>query len=100
MKKILLICNAGMSTSMLVKKMQESAQEQGLDLEVEAQSLTEAKKHLQDYQVILLGPQIRYELANVTAAANGLPVAAIDMRDYGMMNCPKVLAQALELLGD
>ena len=99
MKKILLICNAGMSTSMLVKKMQESAQEQGLDLEVEAQSLTEAKKHLEDYQVILLGPQIRYELANVTAA-NGLPVAAIDMRDYGMMNGPKVLAQALELLGD
>ena len=96
MKKILLICNAGMSTSMLVKKMQESAQ----DLEVEAQSLTEAKKHLEDYQVILLGPQIRYELANVTAAANGLPVAAIDMRDYGMMNGPKVLAQALELLGD
>ena len=48
MKKILLICNAGMSTSMLVEKMQESAQEQGLDLEVEAQSLTEAKKHLQD----------------------------------------------------
>lgn len=100
MKKILLICNAGMSTSMLVKKLQESAQAQGLDLEVEAQSLTEAKKHLQDYQVILLGPQIRYELANVTAAANGLPVAAIDMRDYGMMNGPKVLAQALELLGD
>ena len=43
MKNILLICNAGMSNSMLVKKMQESAQEQGLDMDDEDQSLTTAK---------------------------------------------------------
>ena len=30
MKQILLVCNAGMSTSMLVKKMQQSAHERGI----------------------------------------------------------------------
>ncbi|MGO1759448.1 MAG: PTS sugar transporter subunit IIB, partial [Mammaliicoccus vitulinus] len=29
MKKILLVCSAGMSTSMLVKKMQETADKEG-----------------------------------------------------------------------
>ena len=48
--------------------------------------------------VILIGPQIRYELENVKSLAGDVPVAAIDMRDYGMMNGPKVLDQALALV--
>lgn len=32
MKTILLVCNAGMSTSMLVKKMQDAAKTMGLKL--------------------------------------------------------------------
>lgn len=94
MKNILLVCNAGMSTSMLVKKMQLSAEERS----IEAKSLTEAKKNLQEVDVILIGPQIRYELENVKSLAGDVPVAAIDMRDYGMMNGPKVLDQALALV--
>ena len=31
MKNILLVCNAGMSTSMLVQKMQAAAKEQGIE---------------------------------------------------------------------
>ena len=45
MKQILLVCNAGMSTSMLVKKMQQSAAERGIDVSIEAKSITEAKKN-------------------------------------------------------
>lgn len=33
MKNILLVCNAGMSTSMLVQKMQAAAKEQGTKLQ-------------------------------------------------------------------
>lgn len=44
MKHILLVCNAGMSTSMLVNKMKEEAKKQNLEVEIEAKSLTEAKK--------------------------------------------------------
>ena len=36
MKKILLVCSAGMSTSMLVKKMQETADKENKDYEIEA----------------------------------------------------------------
>ncbi|VLI69739.1 PTS system transporter subunit IIB [Streptococcus pneumoniae] len=44
MKQILLVCNAGMSTSMLVKKMQQSATERGIEISIQAKSMTEAKK--------------------------------------------------------
>lgn len=98
MKKILLVCNAGMSTSMLVKKMQTVAESEGKEVEIEAKSLTEAKNNLGGVDVILVGPQIRYELNNVKAIANDIPVEAINMQDYGMMNGKKVLEQALKLI--
>lgn len=100
MKQILLVCNAGMSTSMLVKKMQDAAKEANLDVNIEAKSVTEAKKNLEGVNVVLLGPQIRYELDNMKAIAPNIPVEAINMQDYGLMNGKKVLEQALKAIGE
>lgn len=98
MKKILLVCNAGMSTSMLVRKMQDNANSRSIDVSIEAKSLTEAKGELKNVDVILIGPQIRYELENVRSLAGDVPVDAINMRDYGMMDGEKVLDFALDLM--
>ncbi|WP_115716616.1 PTS sugar transporter subunit IIB [Amedibacterium intestinale] len=100
MKHILLVCNAGMSTSMLVNKMKEEAKKQNLEVEIEAKSLTEAKKDLSGVDCILIGPQIRYELNNVNAAAGNIPVDTINMQDYGLMNGKKVLETALKMIGE
>ena len=56
-KNILLVCNAGMSTSILVRNMQKAAAEKGLDCSIEAKSLTQAKKELSDANVVLLEPR-------------------------------------------
>ena len=100
MKEILLVCNAGMSTSMLVKKMQDAAAAKGIDVNIKAKSLTDAKADLSNEDVILIGPQIRYELENVKKVANGKPVEAINMQDYGLMRGDKVLEHALSLMGE
>ncbi len=99
MKKILLVCNAGMSTSMLVAKMKKAAESKGADVSIEAKSLSEAKAEISAADIVLLGPQIRYELDNVKKVAGSVPVEAIDMRDYGMMNGEKVLSHAMEVMG-
>ena len=99
MKKILLVCNAGMSTSMLVAKMKKAAEAENMDVSIEAKSLSEAKAEISEADIVLLGPQIRYELNNVKKIAGSVPVEAIDMRDYGMMNGEKVLAHAMEVMG-
>ena len=101
MKSILLVCNAGMSTSMLVQKMQTAAKEQGLEVGIEAKSVTEAAKVIDNVDVLLLGPQVGYQKGEMeTLAAGRIPVEVIDMRDYGTMNGKKVLAHALELIGE
>ncbi len=99
MKKILLVCNAGMSTSMLVAKMKKAAEMKNVEVSIEAKSLSEAKKEIAEVDIVLLGPQIRYELSNVKKIAGSVPIEAIDMKDYGMMNGEKVLTHALEVMG-
>lgn len=99
MKKILLVCNAGMSTSMLVAKMKKAAADEGIEVSIEAKSLSEAKNMIQEANIVLLGPQIRYELNNVKKIAGDVPVEAVDMKDYGMMNGAKVLKHAMEVMG-
>ena len=97
--KILLACNAGMSTSYLVKKMQTAAKDQGLDAEIKAVSVTEAPQYIDEIDVMLLGPQIRFELPKMKEKIAGrIPVDVIDMRDYGAVNGKKVLQHALDLI--
>ena len=56
MKKIMLCCSSGMSTSLLVKKMKEEADKRGLDAEIQAFGAAEFDLQMPHYQVVLLGP--------------------------------------------
>jgi PTS system cellobiose-specific IIB component len=99
MVKILLICSAGMSTSLLVNKMIKAAEAKGLeDITIEAHPEAEVTSAGADADVILLGPQVRFELKKVSGLFPDKPVEVIDMQDYGMMNGQKVLEHALTLV--
>jgi PTS system cellobiose-specific IIB component len=99
MKKIILLCAAGMSTSMLVKKMQEAAAAENFECEIAAYPTAEAKDKASDADVILLGPQVRFAKSKVEAACPGIPVEPIDMKLYGRMDGKGVLEVAKKLIG-
>ena len=104
MKTILLVCSAGMSTSLLVTKM-EAAKEQGVEAKIFALPFSDAPRVLEEVDCILLGPQVRFQKAAIeklaaSRKAGAIPVDVIDMRDYGTMNGKAVLATALKLLGE
>lgn len=100
MRKIRLFCAAGMSTSLLVTKMQEYAHKIGYDCDVVAYPIAEASKYGPEADIILLGPQVRFELNNVKKQVPNKIVEPIDMRAYGMMDGAKVIEQVKKLLGD
>ncbi|MGY0394713.1 MULTISPECIES: PTS sugar transporter subunit IIB [unclassified Fusobacterium] len=101
MKKILLLCSNGMSTSLMVKKMLEAAEKKGIEVEIKAVGLEMFKENLDKYDVFLLGPQIKYRKAEFEkmAAEVGKKVEVINTIDYGMMKGDKVLDFALGLIG-
>ncbi|WP_346680958.1 PTS sugar transporter subunit IIB [Enorma massiliensis] len=99
MKKIMLCCNAGMSTSLLVQKMQKEAASRGDDIEIEARPMNEAMEHVAEANIILLGPQIGYAKDDFVKAVDGkVPVEVIPMMDYGRMNAAKILDDAAKLM--
>lgn len=99
MRKIVLFCAAGMSTSMLVKKMIEAAQIEGYECVIEAHPISEAAIHGKDADIALLGPQVRFQLKKVMNEVT-CPVVSIDMNAYGTMDGKKVIAQVKEVLKD
>lgn len=101
MRYITLICAAGMSTSILMNKMQESAKAQGLDIKVIAMSESKFEEYDEPTEVLLLGPQIAYLEDEIREQyePKGIKVAVIDMMDYGTLNGERVLKDALALLG-
>lgn len=100
MKKIMLCCSAGMSTSLLVKKMQASALERGIDADIKAFGASEFADQVANYQVVLLGPQVKYMQPDLQQVADqyGVKVEPINMMDYGMQKGDRVLDFALELI--
>lgn len=98
--KILLCCSAGMSTSLLVSKMEASAKVQGIDCEIWAVGSTEVNNQIEKADVLLLGPQVRYLLSQLKKVGEkkGIPVESINPMHYGLCNGEEVLKQAINLL--
>lgn len=57
MRNIVLFCSAGMSTSVMVKKMEEAAKAMNYDCKIAAYSVSEATTYGPDADIILLGPR-------------------------------------------
>jgi PTS system cellobiose-specific IIB component len=99
MKKITLVCAAGMSTSLLVAKMKESVEQMNEQIEIRAVAESAFSNYAADTDILLLGPQVAYKLKQLkeTYESKGIKIAVINSMDYGMMNGKKVLETALSL---
>lgn len=97
--KIILVCSAGMSTSMLVKKMRDSAKERNIEVEINAVAESQLNNNLENLDVVLIGPQVRYleKTIRKNLEPKGVKVDVIDQMAYGMIQGDKVLDQAMSM---
>ncbi|MBC1344860.1 PTS sugar transporter subunit IIB [Listeria welshimeri] len=100
MKNIMLVCSAGMSTSLLVKKMTEAIENKQVEATVIAVAEADFDKHKDNVDVVLLAPQVRFLEKNLKRVLDplGIPVSIINGIDYGTMDGEKVLNEALAMI--
>ena len=102
MKKIYLFCAAGMSTSLLVSKMQQVADKHKLPVEISAHPYGQAEEMVKNDRpdCVLLGPQVKYMFEELKGKFEsiGVPIDVINTVDYGTMNGEKVLKHAVGLI--
>lgn len=99
MKKILLACSSGMSTSLLVTKMQEYAKSIGDEAEIWAVGQDQAAEDMAKADAVLIGPQMSFLKGQLEKATPyGIHVEVIDMMAYGMVDGKKAYEQAVKLV--
>lgn len=90
MKKVLVCCAAGITTSMLVAKLKTAAEARGMDIDIEARPLNKAVSDFSDADVVLLGPQVAYA-AEGFVDAGAKQVATIDSDRYARQDVDGIL---------
>jgi PTS system cellobiose-specific IIB component len=90
-----------MSTSLLVDSLLAEARASHIELQVEALSAGEYAARVDEYDVVLIAPQIRHLRKSIEKLALSLnkPVAMIEPFYYATMNGQAVLKQVMLLAG-
>lgn len=97
--KILLLCAAGMSTSLVVDQMIESLSEDEKNWIIDAKPIDYFDDIASNYDVVLLGPQMTFKKEELKKKAKEkeVPLDVIDSLSYGLGDGKKILEQAKQL---
>ena len=95
--KVLMLCNAGMSTGMMKIKIEEAAKADGADLEIAAKSFQVLDDYKDEYDIFLLGPQVRFMKDEIQESVGEKPVIVISAQDFGMRRGDMVWKQIKEI---
>lgn len=97
MKRILLVCDTGLSTSLLVTRMQKAAKDLLVETDIWAVSSSEFKNNYNKADICLVGPQISYLIPEFNTLTN-IPILEINNMSYSRMDGLEILEYALKIL--
>jgi len=83
---------------MIRNKLRKEADKKGLTYEINAFPYSECEKECVGADVILLGPQIRYNARRVKDLYPDIPVEVLGMTEYGKMDGEAILKVAMEAM--
>ena len=96
------ICSFGMSTYIVANMTVDAAKKRGLDIVMEAFPASEVASRINDFDLLLLGPQVRYKAAEIQVIAqkNAKKFAVIPSDVYGSMDGDRILDFIIKLESD
>lgn len=101
MKNVLLVCGTGASSGFMAKNIRQAAKARGLDISFKARSDSEVEEYIEEIDLLLVGPHLKYMLNDLEIIAEpyDVPVRIIDEDAYGSLNGEAVLDFAMKELG-
>lgn len=95
MKKILLLCGAGISTSLLVSKLEEASAMLGkTEYEFDATTIEQADKYVPEADVVLVAPQIKFQIGSLQRRFPDAKFTAMDMHMFGAIDGEAIIELA------
>ena len=103
--KVVMVCAAGMSSSLLCSRIEEAAEKKGMSMEViSLPSMTYKEIGYDDVDAILIAPQVRGQKVEVEGYIASLgyemPVIMVGFQEYGLVKGDLVLKNLLKAIGE
>lgn len=95
--KVAILCSSGISTSLLLKKLQEAIQKETLPYQIEAYAVCEAVQAGTSCNMILLTPQVRFNLEKIQQLFPNHKIALISQEAFDQADGNAILKQIKEL---
>ncbi|MFD0826327.1 PTS sugar transporter subunit IIB [Neobacillus sp. M.A.Huq-85] len=101
-KNILLVCGGGASSGFMAQNIRKAAKKRNIELNVLARSESEVDEYVNEIDVLLIGPHLKYMEEDLKAKVQPYNIAAavIPQAIYGLLDGNKGLDLILELLGE
>ncbi len=99
MKHVIVVCEAGITTSLLVNKLDDLAKEGQKELNISSKNTEEGLEYVKENNMdaVLLGPQVRHKFEEYDQATDA-KVLKISVSDYNNMNAFSIFEQLNEAL--
>lgn len=94
MKRVLLYCNGGFSTSILADKINTESKTLGIEVEASANDILNIEAQVNaDSDIIVLGPQVSHREAEIKQLFPNNTVIQLTMQEFGMMNPERIFVE-------
>lgn len=101
-KTVLLVCGGGASSGFMAQNIRKAAKKRNVELDVIARSESEVDEYVNEINVLLIGPHLKYMEEELRAKVQpyNIPAAVIPQTIYGLLDGNKGLDLILALLGE
>lgn len=96
-KHILLCCTGGMTTGFFAEKMNKYCELNQLPYQIDASAIYNLDNVFQDYELILIAPQLRYKVMELSQKYKPTIVKSIEPVAFATYDCQALLTQIEEL---
>ncbi|MBF0714066.1 PTS sugar transporter subunit IIB [Gemella sp. GH3] len=100
MKKVILICNAGISNSLLVKHIKEAIKEKNIQLDISSTPILDCKNKVENIDLVLLAPQVAHKLEEIKSITKKDNVEIINANDYANVDGYAILSTILDRINE
>jgi PTS system cellobiose-specific IIB component len=100
MKKALIICAGGMSSSLIAQKATEQFEKQGEEIEVEATSASASSEIIEkdEYDLYMVSPQTKMHFNNISKAAEKYNKPVVNIPPQAYVPIPMGTEKMVELI--
>lgn len=96
---VLLVCGSGASSGFMAANMRKAAVRMGIELEIKARSESEIENYIDEIDVLMIGPHLRYLVEEISQEApENVTVILMEHGYYASLDGEKALKHMLREL--